>query len=209
MTLLEEIFNAFCSRLDGKLRWTPPKRKFSKAVLNFFSNLSDEKENINMETEYLRLDYVWRSETEPNNLVLAVEHENERNNEKFLAKEVKHLIDVKAYNKMAIYYPNLGDAKDLVNVIQNKIRNSMKLTVPENYLIVFGYTTRKRRNGRSRRAIQFKAYYLNQDGEIIKEDERVVLQGPKTVTLTVSARTANGRLLNVPFRISRVKNNST
>jgi hypothetical protein len=209
MTLLEEIFNEFCNRLDGKLRWTPSKTKFTKAVLNFFSNLSNERENINGEREYLRLDYVWHSTTESNNLILAVEHENKRNNERFLAEEVKHLIDVKAINKIAIYYPNLGEAKDLVNEIQHKIKNSMKLTVSENYLIIFGYMTRKRSKGRSKRAILFKAHYMNQDGEIIKEDERVVFQGPKTFTLTISAQTPNGRPLKVPFRISPVRNKST
>jgi len=208
MKMLEEIFREYCKYFDGKLRWTQRKRKFTAASLDFFSNLGKLKGNIREEKEYLRLDYVWHAEKEnSHHLELAVEHENECKIAEFLSKEIQHLIDVKADNKIAITYPTLGDESDLVGIIQEKIKSAKrKLSTPENYLLIFGFSTTKTVNGRKRRAIKFKAYYIQQDGELLSTDEETVLQGRRTLTVRAFGIGRDGvrRELKVPFSLRKV-----
>ena len=205
---LEEIFEKLCDYLDGKLKWSEARKKFTDAVLSFFSNLANQKENMIGERNYLTIDYVWRYETNSHHLELAVEHENRCKIDEFLTKEIQHLIDVKADNKIAITYPTLGEESNLIEGIRDKIKNcSRRLSTSENYLIVFGFSTSKRKfeRGAKRRAIAFKAYYIEQGGRISKTDEKVVFQGLRTVTLRVRAIDEKGRPLRIPFRIERMR----
>lgn len=206
VALLEEIFEEFCNRLEGKLRWGRQRKKFSDAVFDFFLVLAKKKGNVSVEREYCRIDRIWRSKGNSHHIVLALEHENICKIEEFLTKEIQHLIDVKAENKIAITYPAQGDAKDLIQTIQNMIRaNPLRLSTSEKYLIVFGFRTWKTIDGRKRRVILFKAYYIGPDGETLDTDERILLQGRRTFTLTVQAIDDRGRELRVPFRLERVR----
>ena len=71
MILLEEIFEKLCDYLDGNLRWSKHRKKFTNAVLTFFSNLATQQENIRGEPNYLDIDYVWHYEINSRHLVLA------------------------------------------------------------------------------------------------------------------------------------------
>lgn len=205
LILLEDIFKESCEYLNGKLKWSGSRTRFTKVFLGFFSNLANQKENIRGERNYLTIDYVWHYETYSHHLELAVEHENKCKINDFLSKEIQHLIDVKADNKIAITYPTLGEESDLIEGIRNKIkRSARRLSTSENYLIIFGFSTTKSKNGRKRRAVKFNAYYITQDGKLSKKDEKVIFQGPKTATLRVEAIDQEGKPLQVPFRIEKV-----
>jgi hypothetical protein len=187
--------------LDGKLRWSGSKKKFTNVMWLFFRELADHKEHIKSQREYLRIDYVWHYENDSRHLELAVEHENRFEFNKFLSEEIRSLIDVKACNKVAITYPQASEEKLLIEKIRKMIEKSAKLDKPEEYLVILGFPTTKRENGRRKRAILLKAYYLTQNGEISKTDERVILQGKKTHTLKIEAVDEKGRPLRIPFKI--------
>ena len=94
-------------------------------------------------------------------LALAVEYENRCKIDEFLTKQIQRLIDVKADNKIAITYPTLGEESNLIERIRDKIENcARRYSTSENYLIVFGFSTSKRKfeRGAKRHAIAFKAY---------------------------------------------------
>lgn len=113
-------------------------------------------------------------------IVLAVEHENKSDVEEFLKKEVKHLIDIKADNKIAITYPPLGEESELIEKVREKIGNcGRKLGTSEDYLIVFGFSTSKKVTGRKRRAILFKGYLIDSSGRTKDVYKRVILQTPR------------------------------
>ena len=94
-------------------------------------------------------------------LALAVEYENRCKIDEFLTKQIQRLIDVKADNKIAITYPTLGEESNLIERIRDKIENcARRYSTSENYLIVFGFSTSKRKfeRGAKRHVIAFKAY---------------------------------------------------
>lgn len=199
--LLEEIFQKLCTFLDGKLRWSSPKKKFTDVMWLFFQDLANQKEHIQSQREYLRIDYVWHFENDSRYLELAVEHENRFEFDKFLSEEIRSLIDVKAYNKVAMTYSPASEEKLLIEKIGKMIEKSAKLDKPEQYLVILGYPTTERENGHRKRAILLKAYYMTHNGTISKTDERVILQGKKTYTLKIQAVDDKGRPLKIPFKI--------
>ena len=109
MLYLDKLFEDLCNFLDGKLRWGRRKGgkiRFTGVVLTFFERIAEQEANLYGEKEYLGIDYVIRNETETcRGIELAVEHENEflsRDKDDFIRKEIQHLIDIKASNKVAI-----------------------------------------------------------------------------------------------------------
>ncbi len=108
---------------------------------------------------------------------MAVEHENKGEVERFLNQEVQHLIDMKADHKIAITYPPLGEETTLIRRIRQRIEScAKKLSTGEEYMIVLGFATRKKRKS----AIRFNAYFIDAQGEFLRRKEHVIYQSPKT-----------------------------
>ncbi len=129
MILLENLFGEFCQYLNGKLYWSKSKSKeWTDTVLSFFRE-KNQAETIPYveEKDYMKIDYIWRYDPKRysiNDIELAVEHEGEENDVATLVnKEIQHLVDLKARNKIAIFYPRMGDEKDLIEEIQHKIKS--------------------------------------------------------------------------------------
>lgn len=153
------------------------------------SSWAEDRENIIEQRNYLLIDYVWRYEMASypysQHILLAVEHENKGDSDSFLGKEVQHLIDVKADYKVAITYPSLGEETELIRKIRERIGSyTRKLSTKEQYLIVFGFTTRKKKKG----AIRFNAYFIDAQGELLKRKERVIYQRSRSVKPMESSR---------------------
>ena len=184
MIYLTDIFQGLCDYLNEKLRWTEARSRFTKAVFDYFSDLLEANyrhRSLKEERNYLTIDYIWRYETSSKHyIVLAIEHENKSDVDEFLNKEVQHLIDIEAENKIAITYPPLGEEGELIEKVREKIRRcGKKLRTLEDYLIVFGFSTSKKVNGKRRRAILFKGYRIDSTGGIKNRYERVILQTPR------------------------------
>jgi hypothetical protein len=183
MIFLDTLFDEFCKYLDGKLSWSESKDKeWTETVFGFFSQ-KNKLEIIPFKEakEYMSVDYIWRYD--PNrystyDIELVVEHEGqEKDVETLISEEVQHLVDIKAKNKIGIFYPRLGDEKDLIEKIKHKIRsqsNDMKLPY-EKFLIILGYATTRN----SRRCILFKGFTFNNQGEIENQMERIIFQKTK------------------------------
>lgn len=183
MILLENLFDEFCEHLDGKLRWTETKRKeWTKIILKFFSEKNQAESTPFIETkEYMRIDYIWRydlSRYPINDIELAVEHEHERPKIDVLVnEEIQHLVDIKARNKVAILYPASGDEEELIKKICDRIRAPSIKHRFEKYLIILGYPTTKEK----KRAILFKGFFFDENGEIKSKKERIIWQAGKTI----------------------------
>jgi hypothetical protein len=183
VVFLDNLFDDFCKYLDGKLRWSETKdREWTETIFRFFSE-KNLAEVIPYEEarDYMTVDYTWRfnpAKYSIYDIELALEHESQENDVAVLVnKEVQHLVDLKARNKIGIFYPRIGDERDLIEEIQRKIKNQsddMKLS-HEKYLIILGYATTKI----SQRAMLFKGFILNGKGDIEKRMEQVVFQAYK------------------------------
>lgn len=92
----------------------------------------------------------------------------------FLESEIQHLLDIKADNKIVITYPQLGEENDLVNNVQERIKQyARKLTsIYENYLLILGFATRKS----SKPAIRFKGYIFDNSGKLINTIDKIIFQ---------------------------------
>lgn len=176
---LETLFEKFCKYLDGKLKWAKPKGKdWTDIVFGFFSELNKgEVVPYIEEKNYMLIDYIWRygSRYSVNDIELAVEHEGEDYKVgEIISKEIQHLIDIKARNKVGIFYPSRGDEKELTGEISKKIKSQSDLVrlEKEEYLVILGYTTTKS----GRRAVLFKGFFFNNKGDITKEREFIIFQ---------------------------------
>lgn len=124
--------------------------EWTQTVWSFFSK-KNSAETVPYEEakKHMTIDYIWRYKPEQfsiYDLVLAVEHEGIENEVNDLTKkEVQHLIDIKARNKIGIFYPRLGDEKEFLKEIERRIQAQspdLKLML-EKYLIILGYASRK------------------------------------------------------------------
>lgn len=173
---LEKLFEEFCNYLNGKLRWKDKSKVWTETVFGFFTEYNRKQHIPYVEArEHMRVDYIWRLDYpkySKNDIVLAVEHENEVNViDELLKEEIRHLIDIKAYNKVGIFYIHHGDEKEFLE----KISESIKASTPfnwEKYLIILGYSTWRKR----KLAIRFKAVFFNEKGEITGTKEKVIFQ---------------------------------
>ncbi|MEM2780723.1 MAG: hypothetical protein QW791_07670 [Candidatus Bathyarchaeia archaeon] len=126
--IFRTTFDEFCKYLDGKLLWSETKdREWTETIFEFFSNKNKAEATPFVEIkDYMRVDYVWRYDPKKysvNDIELAVEHEGvERDISTLLDQELQHLIDLKARNKIGIFYPNLGDEKSLIDGVGQRIK---------------------------------------------------------------------------------------
>jgi len=180
MIFLDDLFNEFCNHFDGKLKWEKPKGKtWTDSIFHFFSELNKEPTKQYLEArEYMSLDYVWRygpPRYSMCDIELALEHEGETyKTEEIIADEIRHLVDVKARHKVAIFYPSAGDEVILLEKIAKTIEDQSDIVrlEQEKYLIILGYATTKE----SKRAIMFKGFLFDSRGRITQKLERVVPQ---------------------------------
>ena len=186
MIYLKSLFEDFCKYLDGKLRWTETKHKeWTDSILKFFSE-KNKAEVIPYVEEFnhMMVDYIWRYNPERYSMFdieLAVEHEGqEKDITTLVEKEIQHLIDLKARNKVGIFYPRMGDEKEFIKKIKNRIASqstAFKIN-DEKYLIILGYATTKM----GKRAILFKGFILDQNGTLQEQMEQTILQKPSIKT---------------------------
>jgi hypothetical protein len=180
MILLERLFSDFCSYQDGKLSWSETKDKeWTDLVLKFFNEMNNAETIPYVEEyNYMDVDYIWRFNPDRYSVYdieLAVEHEGQVKDVDTLSKEeIQHLIDIKAKNKVGIFYPSLGDEKEFVEKIKHKIvSQSPPFQTPnEMYLIMLGYAVRRK----GIKAILFKGFIFNQKGDLEKQMEQTILQ---------------------------------
>lgn len=168
---LYEVFEHFCNATDSKLRWGDDRKRWTSFVLDIFDNFMRSKGLGESRRNYMGIDAVWRDPS-LGNILLALEHENERRTEDFVAQEMHRLLDLKSLNKVAITYPHAGEERETIEAIRAMIPRGAMLasdTFFENYLIIFGFDTRHK----ARRAILWRGYSINRKGEV-DERERVV-----------------------------------
>ena len=179
---LNELFDEFCDYLHGKIKWKAPENERTALILSFFSELNkSEYRPYEEKREYMRIDYIWRdvSSFPYQKIVLAVEHENEFNFKSFLGTEIQRLLDIKAENKIAIAYPQVGNENRLIREVQERIKKyALKIHPFESYLLILGFTTRKRPKGveKPKLAVRFKGYIFNNKGDLTTFKDRTILQ---------------------------------
>ena len=179
MLNLQHIFDKFCENMEGKLSMDMPSSEWTRIVKEFFIEYCQKSGHyFTMYENYMLVDWIWRSDPKvysTSSIELAVEHEHKSNIDKLLDEEVQHLIDIKAVNKVGIFYPHAGDENEFLKKIKSKIENQssgVKLSWEENFLIVLGYPTKKR----GEKALLFKAFFFDKNGGRIDSREKVILQ---------------------------------
>lgn len=180
MVFLESMFEEFCNHLDGKLKWSAREltaKQWTKTIFDFFDQLNT-KESVPfvVTKDFMRIDYVWRydsSKYSTSDIELALEHENAMEKiDSLLEKEIQHLIDIKARSKVGIFYIPQGDEKEFIQKIKERIKRQTMRSNYEKYLIILGYATTYHKQ----RAILFKGFLFDQDGELKEQKEKIVLQ---------------------------------
>ena len=163
--LPEDFFREFCKEFNGKLEWSK-RTKWKELIFDFFSELDERKRCYKFEKEYMGIDYVWKEISKYSyRIKLALEHEaSEKSVEQLLNKEIQHLIDLKAENKIAILYPSQGEKEILLEEISKKIRNSHMRLEYEKYLIILGFQATKENIGKRKRAIKFEGFIFDNNG---------------------------------------------
>ncbi|MFQ5861156.1 MAG: hypothetical protein ACE5IG_06375 [Dehalococcoidia bacterium] len=124
----------------------------------------------------MRVDYLWRYDSSQyymNDIELAVEHENVTAKLSDLIEgEIQHLIDLKARNKVGIFYIAQGDEEDFVKAVGERIRMQGMRSQLERYLIILGSTTSREK----RRALLFKGCFFAADGSLTNQQHQVIFQ---------------------------------
>jgi len=173
------MFNTFCEYLNGKLKWSETKDKeWTQTVFQFFSAENTRETIPYVEIrEHMNVDYILRYDSSKysfNDIELAVEHEASENRvDVLVSEEIQNLVDIRARNKVAIFYPSAGDEANLLDKIQKKIKSvSTRYQLEEEYLIILGYTT----TTEGKRAILWRAFYLDKAGNLTQRKERVIMQ---------------------------------
>lgn len=191
MIYLNTLFDEFCKYLDKKLKWTQTQKGlWTNIIFEFFSGIN-KKETIpyTEKKDYMRIDYIWRyafpNRYSIHDIELAVEHEGiNRRIKEIIESEVQHLIDLKAKNKIGIFYISQGSEKKFLEEISKRIKAQSDLFklftenpyICEKYLIILGYATT---TPRGERAILFKGFIFNVEGEKEGEMEKIILQVEK------------------------------
>jgi hypothetical protein len=192
------FFNNFCKRFgerlkEKKLKWKSHKSiEWTNMVKEIFSDFQ-EKESYYGQEEYMKLDYVgwYPSNYQVHGLILAVEHESQKNQIKELVNsEIPRLINIKAKNKIAIFYPTPGDEEKLIEEISKKIGTHYTSTylkenngyisnecvkginnlMGEKYLVILVYSTTKSEENKKLPIILLRGFFFNHAGE--KEGEK-------------------------------------
>lgn len=150
--------------------------EWTELVLSYFAEQA-KLETAEPIREYMLVDQVWRGRWQE--LVFALEHEHGTDVNELLTHEVAHLVDLRAKQKVGIFYPNLGDENDLMEGIKKRI-SSVGLFFPlqEEYMFILGFSTRKQ----GRPAIKFKGYILDKTGKQTDLKEAEIFQAVKSPT---------------------------
>jgi hypothetical protein len=179
---LTALFGEFCKYVDGKLKWSETKPKeWTELIWKFFDEQkAKEATPFIREEGFMLIDHIWRypANYSIDDIELAVEHEGlERNIDVLVKEEIRHLIDLKARNKIGIFYPRRAEEKDFLGKISESIkRQSESFRIDENYLIILGYPDRKSIEGVVKPVILIRGFFFDEFGEEIDEREQVVLQ---------------------------------
>lgn len=171
---LHDLFQKFTDHTDERFRLSASRGERTKFVIEFFRTYLEAQGFGEPRREYMGIDAVWR-DPHLGHLSLALEHENSHDIKEFLAKEMQHLVDIKAQTKVAIAYPHAGEETWALSEVRKLIQNVTNMTSSvfgEDYLLVFGSNTWQER----KRAIQWKGYFIDRSGEIQTQLERVVRQ---------------------------------
>jgi hypothetical protein len=171
---LHELFQKFADHTEGQFRFADPATDRTRLVTEFFADYLRSLGLGEPHREYMGIDAVWR-DPHLGYIALALEHENSHDIKDFLAKEMQHLVDIKAETKVAIAYPHAGEETSALAEIRKLIQVVTNMTsnvFGEQYLLVFGMNTWQEK----RRAIQWKAYFMDRSGEIQGQREHVVRQ---------------------------------
>lgn len=142
---LYELFEHFCNAMDGKLRWGDDRKIWTAIILEFFDEYMRSKGCVESYQNYMGIDAVWRDPV-LDHIVLALEHENEGKVGSFLAQEIRHLLDLKSVNNIAITYPHVGEERETIDAIRQMVPRTGMLAsgvFVESYLIIFGFDTRR------------------------------------------------------------------
>lgn len=175
---LDSLFEDFCQYLNGKLNWSKTKpSEWTDTIWKFFSEKNRTESIPYIEIrEHMRVDYMWRydpSRYSVYDIELAVEHEGEERKVDILVnEEIQHLTDLKARNRIGIFYPAQGDEKELIEKIQKRIKAQSMTSPLEKYLIILGYTTRKA----GKRAILFRGFFFDEKGDLEKRKQYIIFQ---------------------------------
>ena len=146
---LKQLFERFCEYSNEKLYWDMDSGEWTKLVLDFFGQ-EGKSRKVNVESNYMLIDQVWRGTR--HEILLALEHENKGDMTEILNKEVEHLIDLRALQKIGIFYPSEGDEKDFLDKALSKIMERKEaIPLQEQYALILGRSTTKAH----RRAIRF------------------------------------------------------
>ena len=176
MIPLETLFERFCKCMDGKLRWSGKDADWTAIVREFLkSEAGSQTPPLGFKEEHLRIDFIWRRPRESlvSQIELAVEHENvTRELKDLFDSELQHLLDIKAVNKVGIFYVNEGDESPFVEGVEKRIRAQHLRFPHEQYLIIVGRTTRRE----GRLAIRYKGYFFDAQGHITRRAEHVIAQ---------------------------------
>lgn len=179
LVTLSTIFDQFCKHFSDRLKWSTrasAAAEWTHAIFNFFDELNKQQSRpfIKVETEHMKIDYLWRNTRNfpYQSIELVVEHENQFALDEFLKGEIQHLLDIKAENKIAITYPPSGDEARLFRDVKNRIKCYARKDPSENYRLILGFPTRKSR----RLAIRFKGYLFDGKGELTDTKDRTIFQ---------------------------------
>lgn len=105
---LHDLFEKFAEHTGDRFRLSASRSERTRFVIEFFQKYLGAQGFGEPHREYMAIDAVWR---DPNlgHIALALEHENSHDIKEFLAKEMQHLVDIKAQTKVAIAYPHAGE----------------------------------------------------------------------------------------------------
>lgn len=146
MVNLRDLFEEFCNAADGKLRWGDSGKLWTDFVFDFLRSymkkIHPEDSRLEPESNYMSIDLVFRTPWS-SFIELAVESENTAPMKDFMSKELRHLADLKAESKIAIYYPSMGDEDAIVERAYGMIRERGPVTrnLGEDWLLLFGFST--------------------------------------------------------------------
>lgn len=167
---LPEFYEKLCERLNSRLPWKQGER--TKAFLKEVKALANP--DTDPEEEYMAIDLVWRTKDQVPHIELAFEHENDER-PPFLEKEIQHLLDLNADNKVAVtYLPNYYEEKneqELVTSIKKKMLGHTRKDRQENWLILLLQSKWKEGVPGAR----LKAFFLNGVGEEINQPMESVI----------------------------------
>lgn len=193
MVNLVSLFNHLGEKSEGQLKWVEKDKTWTQWILQCFDDYMGSNHSVTGISNYMGIDRVWR-DSGLNCLILALEHENKFDREGFLDQEIQHLIDLKATCKVAITYPQHGEEEETIKEICDLISRNTILSLPqpfqEEYLIIFGFATRK--EGQS--VILWKGYTINNVGKLLDTQTKVVVQASNQNPEPTHDQTAfNGR----------------